>query len=106
MKNDIGQHYLCNYCLKLKKLNPWPPKPLNIDIGQSLYSSRYVESKKKSHASAILLLSNLAKIAKSNVAEAWLFFGLSMVALLKSDCPICIFSGLGGHGLSFFSLRQ
>ena len=22
MKNDIGQHYLCNYCLKLKKLNP------------------------------------------------------------------------------------
>ena len=26
---------MSNYCPKSKKLNPWPPKPLNIDIGQS-----------------------------------------------------------------------
>ena len=48
----------------------------------------------------------LAKFDKSNVAEAWFFFGLSMVLLLKSDCPISIFNGLGGHQLSFFSLGQ
>ena len=34
------------------------------------------------------------------------FFLLSMVLLLYSDCPISIFSGLGGHGLSFFILGQ
>ena len=35
MENDIGRQYVSNYCPKSKKLNPWPPKPLNIDIGQS-----------------------------------------------------------------------
>ena len=34
------------------------------------------------------------------------FFLLAMDLLLKSDCPISIFSGLGGHGLSFFILGQ
>ena len=33
------------------------------------------------------------------------FLGLSLGLLLKSDCPISIFSGLGGHGLSFFHFR-
>ena len=47
---------------------------------------------------------NLAKFDKSNVAGAPFFFGLSMVLLLKSDCPISILSGLGVDGLSFFSL--
>ena len=35
--NDIGHHFLCNYCPKLKKFNWWPPKPQNIDIGQSFF---------------------------------------------------------------------
>jgi len=48
----------------------------------------------------------LLKFDKSNVAEAWFFWGLSMVLLLKSDCTISIFSGLGGHQLSFFSVGQ
>ena len=47
MTNYIGQHYLCNYCPKLEKLNPWPPKPLNIHIGQSFKSNRSIESTKK-----------------------------------------------------------
>ena len=77
IENDIGQHYLCNYCPKLKKLNPSPPKPLNIDIGQSISSNGSIETPKKNQARATLLLSNLAK-----------------------------FSGLGGDGLSIFSLGQ
>ena len=44
IENDIGQHYLCNYCPKLKKLNPSPPKPLNIDIGQSISSNGSIET--------------------------------------------------------------
>ena len=43
----MGQHYMCNNCPKMKKLNPWPPKPLNIDIRQSLLSNRSIESPKK-----------------------------------------------------------
>ena len=34
------------------------------------------------------------------------FFGLSMDLLLKSDCLISIFSGLGGHELRLFYLGQ
>ena len=30
IENDIGQHYLFNYCPKLKKLDPSPPKPINM----------------------------------------------------------------------------
>ena len=44
IENDTGQHYLCNYCPKLKKLNPSPPKPLNIDIGQSISSNGSIET--------------------------------------------------------------
>ena len=95
-----------DYCPKLKKLNPSTPKPLNIDIGQSLLSNGTIESPKKNLARATLLLSNLDRFDKSNVAQAPFFFGLSMVSLLKSHCPISIFSGLGGHGLSFCSLGQ
>ena len=47
-----------------------------------------------------------AKIAKSNVAVERLFFGLRVDPLLLNDCPIPIFSGLGGHGLCFSSLGQ
>ena len=47
-----------------------------------------------------------AKIDKSNVAVARLFFELSMDPLVGNDCPISIFYGLGGHGLSFFELWQ
>ena len=103
---DIGLYYFCNYCPQLKKINPSTPKPLNIDIGQSLLSNGTIESPKKNGARATLLLSNLAKFDKSNVARAPFYFGLSMVPLLKSDCPISIFNGLGGHGLSFFILGQ
>ena len=46
------------------------------------------------------------KIDKSNVAVARLFFELSMDPLVGNDCPISIFSGLGGHGLSFFGFWQ
>ena len=35
-----------------------------------------------------------------------IFLGLSMDPLLLNDCHISIFSGLGGHGLSFFSVGQ
>ena len=70
MENDIGRQYVSNYCPKSKKLIPLPPKPLNIDIGQSFFSNGTIESPKKNHASATLLLSNLAKFSKSNVAEA------------------------------------
>ena len=62
MKIDIGQHYMCNYCPKLEKLNPWPPKPLNIGIGQSFNSSGSTQSPKKNGVTATLLLSNLANI--------------------------------------------
>ena len=58
--------------------------------------ARYLQIDK---ATATLLLANLAKIAKS-------FFLLSMDPLLLNDCPIPIFNGLGGHGLSFPSLGQ
>ena len=61
---------------------------------------------KKNRSTATLLLLNLANFDKSNVAVERFFFGLSMHPLLKSDCPISIFSGLGGHGLSFCSLEQ
>ena len=44
MENDIGRQYVSNYCPKSKKLNPWPPKPLNIDIGQSFPTSGSIES--------------------------------------------------------------
>ena len=48
-----------------------------------------------------------AKIDKSNVAVAQLFFfKLSMDPLVGNECHISIFSGLGGHGLSFCSLGQ
>ena len=59
----------------------------------------------KSCSTATSLLSKLAKIDKSNVAVERFFFGLLMDPLLKSDCPISIFSGLGGPGLSFFHFR-
>ena len=47
-----------------------------------------------------------AKIDKSNVAVARLFFKLSMDPMVGNDCPISIFSGLGGHGLIFFDFGQ
>ena len=47
-------------------------------------------------------MSIFAKIDKSNVAVARLFFDISMDPLVGNDCPISIFSGLGGHGLSFY----
>ena len=106
MENDIERQYVSNYCPKSKKLNPWPPKPLNIDIGQSFPTSGSIESFKKSRSTATLLLSIFAKIDKSNVAVARLFFKLSMDPLVGNDCPISIFSGLGGHGLSFFDFGQ
>ena len=58
--NEEGQHKLCNFCPRLKKLNWSPPKPSNMDIRQSFFSNKTIESPKKSHASATLLLSNLA----------------------------------------------
>ena len=57
MENDIGRQYVSNYCPKSKKLNPWPPKQLNIDIGQSFPTSGYIESFKKNRSTATLLLS-------------------------------------------------
>ena len=48
----------------------------------------------------------IANIDKSNVAVAPLFLKLSMDPLVGNDCPISIFSGLGGHGLSFFNFGQ
>ena len=47
MENDIGRQYVSNYCPKSKKLNPWLPKPLNIDIGQSFPTIGSIESLKK-----------------------------------------------------------
>ena len=51
-------------------------------------------------------LRTFAKTDKSNVAVARLFFKLSMDPLVGNDCPISIFSGLGGHGLSFSGFGQ
>ena len=53
---------MSNYCPKSKKLNPWPPKPRNIDIGQSFPTSGSIESLKKSPNFATLLLSIFAKV--------------------------------------------
>ena len=76
-------------------------------MGQSIFSNGSIETLKKSQASATLILLNLAKFNKSNVAHRPdFFFKVSMDPLLKIDCPISTFSGLGGHGLSFFSLGQ
>ena len=47
-----------------------------------------------------------ANIDKSNVAVALLFFELSMDPLVGNDCPISIFNGLGGNGMSFFDFGQ
>ena len=106
MENDIGRQYVSNYCPKSKKLIPLPPKPLNIDIGQSFPTSGSIESLKKSRATATLLLSIFANIDKSNVAVAPLFLKLSMDPLVGNDCPISIFRGLGGDGLSFLDFGQ
>ena len=59
-------------------------------------------------ATAILLLSYLANIDKSNVAVAPFYFGLSMVLLLKSDCPISMatFWSLNNVLLSFVNYSQ
>ena len=73
-ENDIGRQYVSNYCPKSKKLNPSPPKPRNIDIGQSFPTSGSIESLKKSGAKATLLLSIFANIDKSNVDVAPFFF--------------------------------
>ena len=91
MENDIGRQYVSNYCPKLKKLNPSPPKPLNIDIGQSFPTSGSIESFKKSRSTATLLLSIFANIDKSNVAVERLFFKLSMDPLVGNDSPISKF---------------
>ena len=72
MENDIGRQYVSNYCPKSKKLNPWPPKPLNIDTDT-------------------LLLSIFAKNDKSNVAVERLFLKLSMDPLVGNDSPISKF---------------
>ena len=61
---------------------------------------------KKSRSTATLLSSFFANIGKSNVAVERLFLRVSMDPLLSNDCPISIFSGLGGQGLSFFRLGQ
>ena len=61
---------------------------------------------KKSRSTATLLLSIFANIDKSNVAVEQLFFKLSMDPLVGNDCPISIFSGLGGDGVSFFDFGQ
>ena len=103
MKNDIGQHYMCNYCPKLEKLNPWPPKPLNIGIRQSFKSSGSIQSK-KNRSTTTLLLPNVAKIAKSNVAVERFIFGLWMDPLLLKYCPIPIFSGSGSIKLNIYSV--
>ena len=47
-----------------------------------------------------------AKIEKSNVSVARFFFKLSMDPLVGNDCPISIFIGLVGHGLSFSGFGQ
>ena len=48
----------------------------------------------------------LRKLKK--VMSVWpdFFFKLSMDPLVGNDCPISIFRGLGGHGLSFFDFGQ
>ena len=97
-KMDIGAHYFLNYSPKLENLDPSPPKPQNIDIGQSFDSNWTIESPKKGPARAILLLSNFSKFHQSNVARAGPFFGLSIAQLLSNDCPTSIFWGLGVDG--------
>ena len=49
---------------------------------------------------------NWAKWGKNDIGHHYMCIGLSMDPLLLNDCPIYIFSGLGGHGLSFFILGQ
>ena len=74
---------------------------------RTVISDQWIHGKfKKNRYSATLLLSIFANIDKSNVAVAPLFFKLSMVPMVGNDCPISIFSGLGGHGLSFFDFGQ
>ena len=53
---------------KAQSVTPQTIKYRYIDKGQSLLSNRSIESAKKSPYAATLLLSNLAKIDKSNVA--------------------------------------
>ena len=106
MKNDIGQHYLCNYCPKLEKLNPWPPKPLNIHIGEFLFSNGTIESPKKSHASATLLLAIFAKFDNSNVAQAWLFLDFQCICCYKVTLLYVYLVVWGVTDWAFFSLGQ
>ena len=44
---DICPHYFLNYSPNLENLDTSPPKPQNIDIGQSFDSTGTIESKKK-----------------------------------------------------------
>ena len=43
---------ICNYYPKMKKLNQWPPKPLNIDIGQSFLLREVAQCQKNSKTAA------------------------------------------------------
>ena len=59
-------------------------------------------AKEKTEGEYIYLLN----LTKSNVSLAQFYFGLSMDLLLKSNCHISIFNGLGGHGFKSSSLGQ
>ena len=47
-----------------------------------------------------------ANMDKSNVGMKALSLRLSMDRLVGNDCPVSIFSGCGGHGLSFFDFGE
>ena len=93
MKIDIGQHYMCNYCPKLEKLNPWPPKPLNIGIGQSFNSSGSTQSPKKTgpqqHYFWQFLL-NLTKVMLLWVDSKYLSDFVNMKSELRKFSPCLV----------------
>ena len=93
MKNYIGQHYV-QLLHQTEKYRTVTSKQCNGD------------KFKKCPYTATLVWSIFAKIDKSNVAVERLFFKLSMDPLVGNDCPISIFSGLGGHGLIFLDFGQ
>ena len=88
MEIDIGRQYVSNSCPKSKKINPWPPKPLNIDIGQSFPTSGSIESFKKSRATPTLLLSIFAKLQKNQSSPGPEILCFTVMKWLDA-CQLC-----------------
>ena len=86
----------------------WPQNAVFVSfykLSSSNISRHLVKALGVSHM-LITFSEIFANIDKSNVAVERFFFKLSMDSLVGNECPTSIFSGFGGHGLSFFDFGE